>query len=131
MKVKSRDAFATSVAATHDGSIDLDKPIFTLSVASEILEVHPRTLMMYEHLSMISPKRTALHGWIVEARSRRAAHLVPVQEQRRAAARTNGLGDGCRRQTEQDAVEGRPAEPPHRPFRLRGDQPGRQNTAGS
>ena len=49
---------ATSVAATHDGSIDLDKPIFTLSVASEILEVHPRTLMMYEHLSMISPKRT-------------------------------------------------------------------------
>src|SRR5438094_6882803 len=56
MKVKSRDAFATSVAATHDGSIDLDKPIFTLSVASEILEVHPRTLMMYEHLSMISPK---------------------------------------------------------------------------
>jgi hypothetical protein len=42
----------------HDSSIDLDKPIFTLSVASEILEVHPRTLMMYEHLSMIHPKRT-------------------------------------------------------------------------
>src|SRR2546421_10359170 len=58
MKVKSRDAFATSVAATHDGSIDLDKPIFTLSVASEILEVHPRTMLMYEHFSMISPKRT-------------------------------------------------------------------------
>ena len=65
-------------------------------------------------------KRAALHGWIVQARSRRAAHLVPVQEQRRAAARTNRLGDGGRRQTEQNAVEGGPAEPPHRPFRLRG-----------
>jgi MerR family transcriptional regulator/heat shock protein HspR len=28
-------------------------------VASEILETHPRTLMMYEHLGMIKPKRTA------------------------------------------------------------------------
>jgi MerR family transcriptional regulator/heat shock protein HspR len=27
-------------------------------VASEILETHPRTLMMYEHLNMIKPKRT-------------------------------------------------------------------------
>jgi len=47
-----------SVAPSHDPGMDLDKPIFTLSVASEILEVHPRTLMMYEHLSMIHPKRT-------------------------------------------------------------------------
>jgi MerR family transcriptional regulator, heat shock protein HspR len=40
------------------GSIGLDKPIYTLSVASEILETHPRTLMMYEHLGLIKPKRT-------------------------------------------------------------------------
>ena len=33
--------------------------MYTLSVASEILESHPRTLMMYEHLGMISPQRTA------------------------------------------------------------------------
>jgi len=39
-------------------NIHLDKPIYTLSVASEILETHPRTLMMYEHLNMIKPKRT-------------------------------------------------------------------------
>ena len=58
MKVKSRDSLAAAVANDHDSSIDLDKPIFTLSVASEILEVHPRTLMMYEHLSMIQPRRT-------------------------------------------------------------------------
>jgi DNA-binding transcriptional MerR regulator len=55
MKLINRD----SVAMSHDPGIDLDKPIFTLSVASEILEVHPRTLMMYEHLGMIHPKRTA------------------------------------------------------------------------
>jgi DNA-binding transcriptional MerR regulator len=58
MKVKSRDTVAASAASNHNSSPDLDKPIFTLSVASEILEVHPRTLMMYEHLSMIQPKRT-------------------------------------------------------------------------
>ncbi|TMF68533.1 MAG: MerR family transcriptional regulator [Chloroflexi bacterium] len=57
MKVKSHDTVAISFATNHN-PLDLDKPIFTLSVASEILEVHPRTLMMYEHLSMISPKRT-------------------------------------------------------------------------
>jgi MerR family transcriptional regulator/heat shock protein HspR len=40
-------------------NIGLDKPIYTLSVASEILETHPRTLMMYEHLGLIKPRRTA------------------------------------------------------------------------
>jgi MerR family transcriptional regulator/heat shock protein HspR len=44
--------------ATAEPGIHLDKPIYTLSVASEILETHPRTLMMYEHLNMIKPKRT-------------------------------------------------------------------------
>src|SRR5438045_8827674 len=77
MKVKSRDTFATSAANNHDSSIDLDEPIFTLSVASELLEVHPRTLMMYEHLSMMQPKRT------VTKRSRYARRSVkklqPIQ----------------------------------------------------
>jgi hypothetical protein len=59
VKVKSRDsAAAAGGTAEHDAGIDLDKPIFTLSVASEILETHPRTLMMYEHLDMVRPKRT-------------------------------------------------------------------------
>src|SRR3982074_2252618 len=61
MKVRQRELVSTEVKpmATGDGtSIHLDKPIFTLSVASEILETHPRTLMMYEHLNMIKPKRT-------------------------------------------------------------------------
>ena len=58
MKLKPRDPVAPTAAASNDPGLDLDKPIFTLSVASEILEVHPRTLMMYEHLNMIQPKRT-------------------------------------------------------------------------
>ena len=38
--------------------IDLDRPIYTLGVASEMLEAHPRTLMVYEQLDMIKPQRT-------------------------------------------------------------------------
>src|SRR5256885_7911749 len=41
------------------GAFDLDKPLYTISVASEILETHPRTLMMYEDLCLIEPYRTA------------------------------------------------------------------------
>ncbi|TMD50747.1 MAG: MerR family transcriptional regulator, partial [Chloroflexi bacterium] len=60
MKRKEESAAATlAIPTTRDPSIHLDKPIYTLSVASEILATHPRTLMMYEHLNMIKPKRTA------------------------------------------------------------------------
>src|ERR671937_3012159 len=43
----------------RDTNISLDKPIYTISVASEILETHPRTLMMYEHRGLVVPKRTS------------------------------------------------------------------------
>ena len=62
MKTKQRESVpVTSIPPAPQSSPDnvhLDKPIYTLSVASEILETHPRTLMMYEHLNMIKPKRT-------------------------------------------------------------------------
>src|SRR5258708_36711918 len=62
MKTKQQGPEAMMMAAARlpgdPGSISLDKPIYTLSVASEILETHPRTLMMYEHLGLIKPKRT-------------------------------------------------------------------------
>ncbi len=61
MKTKQREPISLEVKTptTNDATnIHLDKPIYTLSVASEILETHPRTLMMYEHLNMIKPKRT-------------------------------------------------------------------------
>jgi len=51
------------VAARARGSLastfDLDKPLYTISVASEILETHPRTLMLYEDVRLIEPFRTA------------------------------------------------------------------------
>ena len=60
MKTKQREtvAEARTSAAADNANIHLDRPIYTLSVASEILDTHPRTLMMYEHLNMIKPKRT-------------------------------------------------------------------------
>src|SRR2546428_6389364 len=37
----------------------LDKPLYTISVAAEILETHPRTLMLYEDAGLIEPFRTS------------------------------------------------------------------------
>jgi MerR family transcriptional regulator/heat shock protein HspR len=37
---------------------DLDKPLYTISVAAEILETHPRTLMLYEDAALLEPHRT-------------------------------------------------------------------------
>ena len=39
--------------------LNLDKPLYTISVAAEILATHARTLMMYEHLGLVIPGRTA------------------------------------------------------------------------
>lgn len=47
------------VPAPASTQVGLDKPIYTISVAAEILETHPRTLMMYEHLGLVVPHRTA------------------------------------------------------------------------
>lgn len=46
-------------AASSPNRVGLDKPIYTISVAAEILATHPRTLMMYEHLQLVVPQRTA------------------------------------------------------------------------
>ena len=45
--------------AVRSGQPGFDKPIYTISVASEILETHPRTLMMYENMGLVVPQRTA------------------------------------------------------------------------
>src|SRR5438477_12434122 len=52
-------ATAVKRETRRDTNISLDKPIYTISVASEILVTHPRTLMMYEHLGLVVPKRTS------------------------------------------------------------------------
>ena len=50
---------AAEVATSAARMIDLDKPLYTISVAAEILETHPRTLMMYESLHLVVPRRTS------------------------------------------------------------------------
>ena len=42
----------------HQSFSDMDKPLYTISVAAEILETHPRTLMLYEDARLIEPHRT-------------------------------------------------------------------------
>src|SRR5207245_11110055 len=42
----------------HQSFSDLDKPLYTISVAAEILETHPRTLMRSEDAQLTEPHRT-------------------------------------------------------------------------
>ena len=50
---------ATRPRGSLDTGFDLDKPLYTISVASEILETHPRTLMLYEDVGLVQPFRTS------------------------------------------------------------------------
>ena len=50
---------AEMVVPTSEQMLDLDKPLYTISVAAEILASHPRTLMMYETMGLGVPERTA------------------------------------------------------------------------
>ena len=54
------DGTATQMSAIPAARMmDLDKPLYTISVAAEILETHPRTLMLYEDAGLIEPHRTS------------------------------------------------------------------------
>lgn len=39
-------------------NIAKDKPVYSISVAAELVGVHPRTLRLYEQAGLISPART-------------------------------------------------------------------------
>jgi len=43
---------------SNPAKINADKPIFTLSVATDILGLHPRTLRIYEEHGLVVPHRT-------------------------------------------------------------------------
>ena len=70
------------MAANRDdriaGAFDLDKPLYTISVASEILETHPRTLMMYEDLGLIEPYRTATNRRRYSQRNVRKLQVIQL-----------------------------------------------------
>jgi len=81
--------------APSDTSLSLDKPIYTISVASEILQTHPRTLMMYEHLGLVVPKRTSTNRRRFSQRDIR--ELQAIQTLRRQhGVNLTGAGDVLR-----------------------------------
>lgn len=45
-------------AADAQGSVNADKPVYTLSIAADILGLHPRTLRIYEEHQLVVPART-------------------------------------------------------------------------
>ena len=42
---------------TRDKKMEDDRPVYSISVAAELLNVHPRTLRLYEKHGLIAPKR--------------------------------------------------------------------------
>jgi len=42
-----------------DPGFDLDKPLYTISVAAEFFKKNPRTLMLYEDVGLVQPFRTS------------------------------------------------------------------------
>jgi len=42
-----------------ESSIDQDKPLYVISVAAELVDMHPQTLRMYERKGLIEPSRSA------------------------------------------------------------------------
>ena len=50
-------------SADHDAqgqaAIDRDKPLYVISVAAELVDMHPQTLRLYERKGLIEPSRSA------------------------------------------------------------------------
>lgn len=42
-----------------DAPIDKDKPLYVISVAAELVDMHPQTLRLYERKGLIEPSRSA------------------------------------------------------------------------
>jgi len=56
------DAIEAEDAAAGEGSgkgIDKDKPLYVISVAAELVDMHPQTLRLYERKGLIEPSRSA------------------------------------------------------------------------
>lgn len=51
-------AIDPSVGERSD-SIDRDKPLYVISVAAELVDMHPQTLRLYERKGLIEPSRSA------------------------------------------------------------------------
>lgn len=61
----TNQAAATSAAKLRN----LDKPLYSIGIAADILSTHMRTLMMYEHLGLVIPNRTATNRRLYSQRN--------------------------------------------------------------
>ena len=43
----------------HDEGINKDRPLYVISVAAELVDMHPQTLRLYERKGLIEPSRSA------------------------------------------------------------------------
>jgi MerR family transcriptional regulator/heat shock protein HspR len=48
---------------------NLDKPLYSIGIAADILSTHMRTLMMYDHLGLVIPNRTATNRRLYSQRN--------------------------------------------------------------
>ena len=44
---------------SQDPMVDKDKPLYVISVAAELVDMHPQTLRLYERKGLIEPSRSA------------------------------------------------------------------------
>ncbi len=59
---KENEAAAAELDAGGSGAgegIDKDKPLYVISVAAELVDMHPQTLRLYERKGLIEPSRSA------------------------------------------------------------------------
>jgi len=54
-----RDAPRRASDEPHEPAIDKDKPLYVISVAAELVDMHPQTLRLYERKGLIEPSRSA------------------------------------------------------------------------
>lgn len=55
-----KDVSGAEPASDERGSgIDMDKPLYVISVAAELVDMHPQTLRLYERKGLIEPSRSA------------------------------------------------------------------------
>ena len=46
-------------AEREDKEIDRDKPLYVISIAAELVDMHPQTLRLYERKGLIEPSRSS------------------------------------------------------------------------
>ncbi len=57
--MSDRDARRRGEADAADPTLDKDKPLYVISVAAELVDMHPQTLRLYERKGLIEPSRSA------------------------------------------------------------------------